>query len=202
MEGQRALTGYPITGTVSSGSETMVTTGEACSCTVVAVGERDYDRRLSVEAVAWLRHSWAKDPVSAMLRQEAFQRGARFERYGAVAAYRVNLLPPDRRIGTWEPATARGNAFRLATGWPVEDLGAPRFLLLGRRVVDAFSGGEAAECPVSGGGRLEFGTIFFAWDRPCIALPHPSGRNRWWHGDGKSEEVRRWLDVFTRCFSC
>lgn len=195
----------------------MVTTHEPGSCTLVAVGEREHDPRLALEAVGDARRRWAEDPLGAMLSNEAFvgggPTGSRFGRYGAVARYRVNLLPPDRKCGTWEPALARANAFRLATEWPEDDLGAPRFLLMGRRVTAAFSGAawedEAYKhltfrgALVSGelGGGLKFGTIFFAWDRPCIALPHPSGRSRWWNEEGREEMVRWWVDVFSRCFS-
>jgi hypothetical protein len=140
-----------------------------------------------------------------MLSNEAFvgggPTGSRFGRYGAVARYRVNLLPPDRKCGTWEPALARANAFRLATEWPEDDLGAPRFLLMGRRVTAAFSGKTSRGAPVCGDQEAKFGTIFFAWDRPCIALPHPSGRSRWWNEEGREEMVRWWVDVFSRCFS-
>jgi hypothetical protein len=194
----------------------VVTTQEPGSCTLVAVGEREHLPRLIRELVSEHRARWAENPVSAMLQAPAFQGGAtgtKFERYGAVAKYRVNLLPPDRKIGTWEPGLARQNAFRLATEWPEDDLGAPRFLLMGRRVIQAFAGAAwydesfrhvtARGAPVSGSPKapVGFGTIFFAWDRPCIALPHPSGRSRWWNGEGKEDMVRWWVDVFSRCFS-
>lgn len=182
----------------------MVTTQEPGSCTLVAVGEREHDPRLALEVVSELRRSWAADPVRTMLHSPAFEGGAtgtRFARYGAVARYRVNLLPPDRKCGTWEPGLARQNAFRLATEWPEDDLGAPRFLLIGRRVIDAFSGtARGSEVYLSGQSRHKFGTIFFAWDRPCIALPHPSGRSRWWNEEGREDMVRWWVDVFSRCF--
>jgi hypothetical protein len=189
----------------------VVTTQEPGSCTFVAVGEREHVPRLTFELVGEYRRHWAADPVGAMLDSPAFVGGAtgtRFERYGAVARYRVNLLPPDRTIGTWETALARHNAFKLATEWPVDDLGAPRFLLMGRRVTDAFTAGQygagdSGVCYPDGtrpGGQAPFGTIFFAWDRPCIALPHPSGRSRWWDEEGRQETVRRWVDLFSRCF--
>jgi hypothetical protein len=124
-----------------------------------------------------------------MLQAPAFQGGAtgtKFERYGAVAKYRVNLLPPDRKIGTWEPGLARQNAFRLATEWPEDDLGAPRFLLMGRRVIQAFAGAAWYD---------------ESFRHVTAALPHPSGRSRWWNGEGKEDMVRWWVDVFSRCFS-
>jgi len=146
---------------------------------LVAVGERRYDRRLAIEEVSELRSSWDADPVGNMLRGIP-------ARYATPARLWVDLLPPDRRIGTWEATLARRNAFRLATEWPE---GGPRFLLLGRRVAAAFGAGD-----------YDFGSVLFAWDCPAIVLPHPSGRSRWWNAEGREELVEWWVEVFSRCF--
>lgn len=155
---------------------------------LVAVGERAYDRRLSVEQVAELRAAWAADFIGSALEAGGISHW-RLDRIASRIERRVDLLPPDRRPGTWEPLLARENAFRLVRDFP-EELGSPRLLLFGRRVAAAF-----------GAGGYAFGSFLLAWDAPAVVLPHPSGRNRWWDAPRSEDTARWWVDLFSACLS-
>jgi hypothetical protein len=148
----------------------------------MAVAERLHVPIWNGRFVADGRAAWAEDPLRAMLSWPALPPGPTRTRLETLMYCRpdraVNLLPPDVRIGTWEPTTARANAFRLAR-WAASESDM-NFFLLGRRVATAFGVGDA---PV--------GAEFRAWGVPCLFLPHPSGRSRYLNSIDKRREIRR-----------
>jgi hypothetical protein len=77
----------------------------------------------------------------------------------------VNLI-----AGRWDPLVARRRALALHDWWP------GRIVACGRRAADAFGIDE-----------------FLVWHDNVGAIPHPSGRCRYWNDPAHVESARRFL---------
>jgi len=156
---------------------------------LIAVGERCHLPEVTRARVASWRELWERNPGGMAWTAEAMTPGSqvrtRLERHYGIAEHLercVNLLPPDREIGTWDGALARRAAQGVLTRARRDGA---RLVLLGRRVIAAFDLGDAP-----------FGAVRSLEGVRVLCAPHPSGRNRLLNDPGRREEVRAWAAVF------
>lgn len=123
------------------------------------------------------------------LREEESRLRSRLCRYlgfepDAVRHVRPWGVPPC----SWEAERgARLNAMGIAWNF-LSQPEAPRFFLVGRLVINAFSDPRQY---------YAYGTIMFVHDVPAIALPGLYDSD-----PDQQEEVPRWVESFRRCFCC
>ncbi len=156
---------------------------------LIAVAERRNDRGAPAARLRRAARAWARHPLACVLASHAMRQGPSRTRLHNLLGLRpdrvVNLLPPDRRPGTWDAWRAREVAALLGA-WARAH--AHELVLLGRRVAEAFGVGDlpfGAQAQVDGGVRV-------------LVLPHPSGRSRYLNDPRTRPRVRRWVARFVR----
>lgn len=156
---------------------------------LIAVGERCYVPSASPSRVARWLELWERNPGGMAWMAEAMAPGSqvrtRLERHYGLEDHLercVNLLSPDRVIGTWDAGLARRAAAGVLDRARREHA---RLVLLGRRVMAAFDLGAE-----------DFGAVRSLDGVRVLCAPHPSGRNRYLNEPGRREEVRTWAAVF------
>lgn len=152
---------------------------------LVAVAERMYDPDLSDREVSLWISRWWEDPLPMILETPAMVSGRTkvnlIKMIGFEPEQIVNLLPPDNHLGTWSRSDAC-DAKDVLRPWAIEE--GVNLLLLGRRVIDAFSRGA------------EFGTVICDPGIRMLCLPHPSGLNRFLNTPGMRKKVLGWVESF------
>ncbi len=152
---------------------------------LIAVAERlhvpDWDQR---RVNSWWAR-WREKPLHYMRRTPCMLHGPTRRRFdemteGADVSQIINLLPPDNECGTWDTPWAFKNA-ELLYEWSL-DSDCEGFLLLGRRVTNAFTSG------------LEFCESI---DR-FLSLPHPSGRSQYLNNPDNLCRVRKAVRRFAK----
>lgn len=184
---------------------------------ILAVAERGNCPGLSQAQVERITNTWRRTPLRCMLTLESMVPGCaarnRLHRLLGRPVDRVaNLLPPDRKIGTWDRDWAQECAGRLSTWLNRSELSAPdmtssqilegdeprrgpvtHVVLCGKRVFEAWS----PDVPRDRLRTLEIGEWWEWRDVRYMWIPHPSGRNRTWNSVENVEKVLRCsLDFF------
>lgn len=161
--------------------------------------EASYDLKTRAEG-------WDHSPVWRMLDTPAMSRGRTRQRLAKLLGvwhdtlHVVNLLPPDRKSGTWDArkaekyARALRDVLTVGTAPNVHQRALAvtppaRIVLLGRRVGQAVWPNSRVW--------LRPGTAAYYGGVPTLYLPHPSERCRTWNDPAKAEDMQRafWAHV-------
>lgn len=155
---------------------------------IVAVAERAHWPNTSMNVIRWYADRWACEPLHMMLTIRALTGGpCRTRLMRAMGGegridFAVNLLAPAKKTGCWDAEDAILSAASIR-GWARAHGHA--LVALGRRVASVLAWPETRPGEVADVGGL-----------PVLALPHPSGSNRYLNDPENRAACRRWIEEF------
>lgn len=154
--------------------------------TIVALGERAHLPHADAGDLALWAQAWRDDTIRAMHRAPAMEMsGEARDRLIDITSLRigqflvVNLLPPDRKTGTWNREMAELYAGRLLTWMQTPACQWTKIIFLGKRVAQEMV--DQTE--------IQFGEVVDLVGIPALCYPHTSGRG---------ERARDWARKFLR----
>jgi len=155
---------------------------------IVAIGERADASLWSDGVTEKAAIAWAKDPLKAMLAEEACPIGSvERSRLGHLTGIHpdlcISLLPPAPRGEAWDAVQAQVHA-DLLVAWGVTE--EARFLLLGKKIMRAFRIHAS----------IQLGAMRLEREVPMLFLPSPSGPARAEGRPSKREQILRWVRAF------